>query len=43
MDGSVENNQLGDSTGEEALFKTVFGDQDGDEQELGFLFSYTIL
>jgi superfamily I DNA and/or RNA helicase len=40
VDGSVEKKQIGDSTGEEASFKTLFGDQDGDE-ELGFILSST--
>ena len=40
VDSSVEKSQIGESTGEEASFKTLFGDQDGDE-ELGFILSST--
>jgi hypothetical protein len=33
VDGPVENNQIGDSTGEENSFKTLVGNQSGDEEQ----------
>jgi superfamily I DNA and/or RNA helicase len=42
VDGPVENNQIGDLTGEDVSFETLFGDQGGDDEQ-DFLFRSTAI